>query len=119
MEDSLALFIILMFFHLIFLILAIIWHKKGRAPRGSIILLFILGCFALMSVATANTMTNYIYKSRYGTYDKTIEDFRQNAIMKVTSNSLNGSRWPDEITNTEVGQNLSPQLSFDEVAGAE
>ena len=119
MEDVITLFVLLMIFHLIFLILAIVWHARGRAARGSILLLFILGCFALMSVSTANSMAKYIYKSRYGTYDRTIEDFKQNAIMKVTSNSLNGSRWPDEITNTEAGQNLSPQLSFDEVAGAE
>ncbi len=118
MEDSLVLFIILMFFHLIFLILAIVWHKKGRAPRGSIILLFILGCFALMSVATANTMTDYIYKSRYGTYDKTIDDFRMNATLKVTSESLEGDRWSDRVTDTDAGQNLSPQLSFDKVEGA-
>ena len=118
MEDSLALFIILMLFHTVFLILAIIWHKKERAPRGSIILLFILGCFALMSVTTANSMTNYIYKSRYGTYDKTIDDFRSGATLNVTSESLEGERWSDRITDTDTGQNLSPQLSFDKVEGA-
>ena len=119
MEDALALFVILMFFHLIFLILAIVWHKKGRAARGSILLLFILGCFALMSVATANTMTSYVYKSRYGTYDKTIDDFRMKATLNVTSESLEGERWSDRITNTDAGQNLSPQLTFDKVEGAE
>ena len=118
MEDVITLFVLLMIFHLIFLILAIVWHVKGRAARGSILLLFILGCFALMSISTANSMAKYIYKSRHGTYDRTIEDFKEKAIMKVTSESLVGDRWSYDITNTDAGQNLSPQLSFDEVAGA-
>ena len=117
-ESALMLFAILMFCHLIFLTLALIWKAKEKAPSGSILLLIILVGFAVMSINTAHTMTKYVYKTRYGTYDKTIEDFKQNAIMKVTSESLAGDRWIYDITNTENGLNLSPQLSFDEVAGA-
>ncbi len=117
-ESAVTLFIPLMLFHTVFLILALIWKKKGKAPSGSILLLLILGAIAVMSINTAHTMTKYVYKSRYGTYDKTIDDFKQNSIMKVSSNSLIGDRWSDDITNTEKGMNLTPQLSFDTVAGA-
>ena len=117
-EDAFALFIILMIFHLVFPILAIVWKKRGSAARGSVLLLFILGGFAFMSVMTANTMADYIYKSRYGTYDKTLDDFKAGATLNVTSESLEEGIWSDGITNTGVGSNLSPQLSFDEVPGA-
>ena len=110
-EDALFLFILLMLFHSAFLILALVWNKKGKAPSGAILLLFILGAFAVMSVNTAHTMVKYVYKSRYGTYDKTIEDFKQKSIMKVTSENLDGDKWSGDMEQ-------SPQISFDEVAGA-
>ena len=110
-ENALFLFVILMLFHLVFLILALVWNKKGKSPSGAILLLFILGAFAVMSINTAHTMVKYVYKSKYGTYDKTIEDFKQKSAMKVTSENLEGDMWTGDMS-------VTPQLSFDEVAGA-
>ena len=117
-ESAITLFIPLMIFHLVFPILAFVWNKKGKAPSGAILLLLILVGCAIMSINTAHTMTKYVYQSKNGTYDKTIDDFKNASIMKVTSESLIGGRWSYEITNTEDGMNLSPQISFDEVSGA-
>ncbi|MBP1585922.1 MAG: hypothetical protein ILP17_09545 [Lachnospiraceae bacterium] len=113
-----ALFIPLMIVHLVFPILAIVWRKREKSPSGSMILLFVLGFFAFFSIMTAHTMTEYVYKSKNGTYDKTIDDFRNRATLTVTSESLRAGRWDSVITNTSEGRNLSPQLSFDPVPGA-
>ena len=39
-------------------------------------------------------------------------------LFEVNSNSLNDGVWDDAITNTEAGENLSPDLTWDEVEGA-
>jgi phosphatidylethanolamine-binding protein (PEBP) family uncharacterized protein len=65
------------------------------------------------------SMTDYIYKSRNGHYDKTIDEFKDKATMTVSSKDLQDGKWDDRITNTEKGENLSPELSFDKVEGAE
>lgn len=118
MGSALALFVPLMLVHLVFPILAIVWRKETKAPVAGIILLFVLGLFAIFSITTAHTMTEYVYKSRNGTYDKTIDDFKSGATMNVTSESLVDGRWDSGITNTSDGMNLSPQISFDPVEGA-
>ena len=116
--SAMALFLPLMIVHLVFPILAIVWRKKEKAPAASFILLFVLGLFALFSITTAHTMTEYVYKSKNGTYDKTIDDFKSRATLNVSSESLSDGRWNSSITNTADGMNLSPQLSFDPVDGA-
>ncbi|MCR4716421.1 MAG: hypothetical protein K5656_04490 [Lachnospiraceae bacterium] len=86
-EDSVALFIFLILFHLLFLIAALIFlHQRdsskyidavdirdGRKVRMSITsgiaLLLIMGLIAAFSISTAHSMTDYIHKSRTGNYD--------------------------------------------------
>ena len=132
-----GLFPLLLAFHLIFLILAFVYKSQGNTDKyvdavdvrdrrkartsitGAIGTLIILGCIGAYSVATAHSMTKYIYKSRYGHDDKELSQFWAGASMTVTSDSLHDGKWDDEITNTENGSNLSPQLSFDSVPGAE
>ncbi|MCR4791593.1 MAG: hypothetical protein K5871_02465 [Lachnospiraceae bacterium] len=117
-ESALALFIPLAAFHQLFLILTIIWVKKKKVPFGAYIILVILVLVAGYALMTAHSMVAYVYKSRNGTYDKTIDDFKNNATMNVTSESIASGRWTNDITNTSEGLNLSPQLSFDPVDGA-
>ena len=118
LEAATALFIPLAAFHQIFLILPLIWIKKKKVPFGAYIVLVIVGLIAGFALMTVHSMTEYVYKSKNGTYDKTIDDFKNNATMNVTSESVVSGRWADDITNTSFGQNLSPQLSFDAVEGA-
>lgn len=101
--DSAALFVFLVVFHLSFLIAAFVFlHQRdtgryidpvdirdGRKVRvsitGGIGLLVIMGFIAAFSIMTANSMTDYIYKSRNGHYDTTIDDPNMKASMSVTS----------------------------------
>ena len=117
-EECIALFVLLMIFHLVFPILAFVFHRKASYKKTAVILLPILCIIAAYSVLTAHTMTKYVYKSRNGTYDKTIDDFKGKASMTVTSESLEDGRWTDDISNTSKGSNLSPQISFEPVEGA-
>lgn len=116
--SAMALFVPLMIVHLVFPILAIVWRKREKSHAGSVIILIVLVFFGLFSVMTAHTMTEYVYKSKNGNYDKTIEYFKGRATLNVSSESLSGERWDISITNTSGGENLSPQLSFDPVDGA-
>ena len=136
-SDSIALFIMLMLAHLIFVVLAFVYRRQRDTYRyidsvdikddrkvrmsliGGIVLIIILGGIATFSIMMAHSMTKYIYKSRYGPYEKTLDDLKENATMTVTSGSLYGEVWDVRITNTDAGENLSPQLTFDEVEGAE
>ena len=132
LEGSSVLFVMLLIFHaVIFAIPALIFltqrnTKKyidnvdlndGRKVRmsimSSILLLTILSGIGAFSVIQANTMTSYIYKSKYGRYEKTYEDFLSGASMEVTSDSLTDGVW-----NSEIG-NASPELTFEPVDGAE
>ena len=124
-------FIPLMLVHLVFFILAIIWYKnrnkmkeedvKGKkryAPVGSLAGLFIMALIALYAYATANAMVEYVYNSKNGRGDMTLDDFKAKASMTITSDDLKDGAWVSNITNTSKGQNQSPQLSFDKVEGA-
>ena len=124
-------FIPLMLVHLIFLILSIIWYKnrnkmkeadfegkKRNSPAGSLAGLFIMVLVAVGAFYIANAMVEYVYNSRNGRGDMTLEDFKAKASMTVNSDDLNNGVWDSSITNTPEGQDLSPQLSFDKVEGA-
>ena len=39
--------------------------------------------------------------------------------IKVTSEDLHDGKWDDSISNTDAGENASPQLSWERVPGAE
>ena len=85
---------------------------------GSLAGLFIMLLVAVYAFATANAMVEYVYNSKNGRSDMTIEDFKAKASMIVTSDDLENGVWDVSITNTSQGQNQSPQLSFDKVEGA-
>lgn len=139
-NDSIALFIFMMLAHLFFIIFAVIiyrqkdnekyidetdvreygdFRKKRFSLMSAIVVLVITSAISIFGVSMAFTMTKYIYKSRNGHYDKTVDDFKAGATMTVASNDLVGERWSDRITNTDKGENLSPELSFDKVEGAD
>ena len=117
-ESAMALFIPAMILHLVFVILPIIFFRQKNTSKQPVIILLILTPLALFSISTINSMTEYVYKSRNGTYDKTIADFQKNATMQVTSESLVNGRWIYGIASSGKGSNLSPQLSFNPVDGA-
>ncbi len=74
------------------------------------VVLSLVGIFTLM---TAESMTNYIYKSKHGGYDLTMSEFIEGAAMEVTSDDLTDGVWSEELAYR------APQLSFEEVEGAE
>ena len=132
LEGSSVLFVMLLIFHaVIFLIPALIFLTQrntnkyidnvdiidGRKVRmslmSSILLLAILSGIGAFGVVQANSMASYIYKSKYGRYEKTHEDFLSGASMEVTSDSLTDGVW-----NGEIGD-MSPELTFEPVDGAE
>ena len=132
MEGTAVMFAVLLIFHaVIFLIPAIVFLaqrntnkyidnvdlRDGRKVRmslmSSILLLTILSGIGTFGVIQANSMTSYIYKSKYGRYEKTREDFLSGASMDVTSDSLTDGVWNGEISDR------SPELSFEPVDGAE
>ena len=132
MEGTAVMFAVLLIFHVvIFLIPAIVFLaqrntnkyidnvdlRDGRKVRmslmSSILLLTILSGIGTFGVIQANSMTSYIYKSKYGRYEKTLEDFLSGASMDVTSDSLTDGVWNGEISDR------SPELSFEPVDGAE
>ena len=135
-SDSVFLFVIMMLAHLLLVIFAVVLYKQKdtsqyvdevdvkayRKTRISITrtisILVIMSLIFSVGVMFAFTMTDYIYKSRHGHYDKTTDDFKANATMKVSSEDLQDGKWNDRITNTEKGENLSPELHFDKVEGA-
>ena len=136
-SDATALFVILMFLHLYFPIQAFLFFRQknmqkyvdevdirdGRKVRtslmGAIVTLIFVSFIAAFSVMTAHSMTDYVYKSRYGHYDKTLGEFWEKATLTVTSDDLQDGVWDSRITNTEVGSDQSPQLSFAPVEGAD
>lgn len=135
-QSALALFVPLMLLHMVFVILGIVWIRQwkrmqessaeaeGRTKKGvgRFVLLAILGIVAVYSHMTADTMVSYIYQSRNGHYEEMErENFKTEATMLVTSEDLaagSENRWDETITNTDQGQNLSPQITFDSVPGA-
>ncbi len=136
-NDSVFLFVVMMMFHLIFVIFAVVLFKQKDTSRyvdetdlrdqrkcrisitRAIAILLIISIISSIGVTMAFSMTDYIYKSRNGHYDKTIDEFKDKATMTVSSKDLQDGKWNDRITNTEKGENLSPELSFDKVEGAE
>ena len=136
-DSAKAMFPLLIAFHFIFLIMAAVYRRQGNTEKyvdevdvrdrrkaraslaGAVGTLILLGLIAAYSVATAHSMTKYVYKSKNGAYDKELEDFWKDATMEVTSKDLHDGKWSERITNTQNGENLSPQLSFTEVPGAQ
>ncbi len=86
--------------------------KDGRKTRAFIVssclLIIILTAAGFISVTLADSMTKYIYKSRYGYYEKTLYDLYEGATLELTSNRL-----------TEGLTDEAPDLSFEAVDGAE
>ncbi len=98
--------------------------RDGRKVRTDILSacfrLVIWGVISTFVIVQADTMTKYIYKSKHGRYEKTEQDFLEKATIKVSSESLKDGVWDVSIVDADgSGENLSPQLSFDEVEGAE
>lgn len=139
-NGSIVLFVMMMMAHLFFAIFAVIMfrqkntskyidvtdvgeyedsRKKRYSLNGIIIILVITSVISSFGISLVFSMTKYVYKSRNGHYDKTTDDFKEKATMKVSSEDLINGRWNDRITNTDKGENLSPELSFDMVEGAE
>ncbi len=135
--DAKVVFVMLMVFHLMFLLAAFCFYRQrdpqkyidsvdicdGRKVRTSLMeavgILIVLSLMAAFSVAMAHSMTEYTYKSRNGHYDKDLSDFQEKASLTVFSNNLHDGVWDAKITNTADGQNLSPHLYFDPVEGAD
>ncbi len=135
-DSAKALFPLLIVFHLIFLIMAIVYRNQGNTEKyvdevdvrdrrkarvslaGAVGTLIVLGLVAAYGVATAHSMTKYVYKSKNGSYDKELSDFWKGATMEVTSQDLHDGRCRVRITNTKEGENTSPQLSLPQVPGA-
>lgn len=128
MDSALGVFVPLILLHLIFPVLAILWFRKGKnagpegkkspASAGAIIALLITALVAWYAYMTANTMVDYVYKSKNGRGDMTLEEFQRKATLPITSADLHDGVWDAAITNTSRGENCSPQLSFDAVEGA-
>ncbi len=137
MGDAKALFVILMVLHLVFPVCAYVCYrqkntviyaddvdvttvKKKRLGLSSLIgVLVILILVGAFSVATAHSMTKYVYKSRHGSYDKTLDDFKARATLEVGSNNLHDGVWDLAVTSLAKGNNFSPELHFKEVEGAD
>ena len=97
--------------------------RDGRRVRTDIMAacawLIFFGIVSAVAISMADSMTEYVYKSRNGRYEKTTEDFLRGATLNVSSESLKDGVWDPAITDIEgTGQNLSPQISFDSVEGA-
>ena len=137
-DDAKVMFCLLMAFHLIFPAAAYSFYRQrdtqkfvdevdirtnGRKVRSSIMgaigTLLVLAFLAFLSIMTADSMTKYVYKSRYGRYEKYLSDFQAAATMNVSSDDLHNGVWDAKITNTADGSNLSPHLYFDPVDGAD
>lgn len=136
-SDATALFVILMLLHLYFPLQAFLFYRQkdtkkyvdevdirgGRKVRtglmGAVGTLIFVSFIAAFSVMTAHSMTSYVYKSKFGHYDKTLDEFWGKATITVTSDDLDDGVWDSRITNTEEGANMSPQLSFAPVDGAD
>lgn len=75
-------------------------------------------------IDTANEEENATKTTTSGRYsmmeeEKKLEfDINKVNSFEVTSQNLNGAVWDDVITNTKYGENLSPELSWDDVEGA-
>lgn len=116
--DAVFMFVLLLITHtVIFIIPAIIFFMKikknvSTSVISSILVLMILSGIGAFGVVQAHTMTAYIYKSRYGRYDKTHEQFLSGATMDVTSDSQTYGVWNEDITES------APELSFEPVEGA-
>ena len=61
----------------------------------------------------ANSMTRYVYLSRNGSYDKSMEQYVAGASMEISSEDLINGEWSYEL------EERAPQIEFSEVEGAE
>ncbi len=75
-----------------------------------LVILCLIGGFGLMM---ANSMTRYIYLSRNGSYDKSMEQYVAGASMEISSEDLINGEWSYEL------EERAPQIEFSEVEGAE
>lgn len=57
-------------------------RKARTGLMGAIGLLLLAGVIAALSVGMAHTMTKYVYKSRNGQYERTMEDFHDKATAR-------------------------------------
>ncbi len=129
--DSIALFILILIALSIFPILAFVFFRQSNRNKyidytdikdgrrkvrshlfSSIVMLLIFAAIAGFGIACADSMTRYIYRSRYSSHDKRNEDFYAGASMEISSDDLNVGEWSSEL------ETRAPQLSFDEVDGA-
>lgn len=132
-SDCVALFVVLLLAHLVFAVGAVLFVVQTNKSRFidsvdvvppfdkrkvridiftssfALVVLVLIGLFGLM---TAESMTNYIYKSRNGHYNKTPEQYAAEATMVVTSSDLVDGVWSSELVDR------TPQLTFSEVEGA-
>lgn len=130
-DSTTVMFVMLLIFHLaVFFIPVLVFRaqsnpdryidnvdiKDGRKVRMSImsaiLVLAILSGAGAFGIVQADSMTSYIYKSKYGRYEKTHEQFLSGATMDVTSDSLTYGVWNEDIAER------APQLSFEPVDGA-
>jgi phosphatidylethanolamine-binding protein (PEBP) family uncharacterized protein len=117
-ENALFVFVLLMLLHLALLILAIKLFVQRKSLKIPLLGIIIIVLIVVASDAVANSMVEYVYNSKNRRVDMTLDDFKTNAKMKVTSDDLKNGVWDNSITNTSKGQNMSPHLSFDKVEGA-
>lgn len=130
-DGTAIMFVMLLIFHLaVFFIPVLVFRaqsnpdryidnvdiKDGRKVRMSImsaiLVLAILSGAGAFGIVQADSMTSYIYKSKYGGYEKTHEQFLSGASMNITSDSLTDGIWDEDIAER------APQLSFEPVDGA-
>ena len=90
---------------ILFGIRAVIHKKKKDRVLLLVSICLLLLCFPVYFM---------IAVKQYGTFDP-----NQLQQFSVESENLHNGVWDDEIANTDRGQNLSPQLSWEEVPGAE
>ena len=58
------------------------FRKVRTGLMGAIGLLLLAGMIAALSVGMAHTMTKYVYKSRNGQYERTMDDFLDKATAQ-------------------------------------
>ncbi len=128
---SIVLFVLILIALLLFPIMSIVFFRQANKNRyidhvdindgrhkvrshlfSSIFLLVIFGLIGVFGIACADSITRYIYRSRYSAHDKWDDDFYNRATMQISSDDLTDGEWSSET------ETRSPQLSFEEVEGA-
>lgn len=79
----------------------------------AIFIILIVGVVGIFGIVCMDSMTNYIYKSKNGGYERTMYDYMEGATLEVTSDDLVDGVWDSALSNR------APQLSFEEVEGAQ